>query len=227
MVEETPKKNESNGNQDNDEEELKSRSDLYKAKDVLGLYKVFPADINVKSEDAIDDSSAGGIICVGRGAYKEYLSGVHEGLLGPLEKPQSVIDEETKLAEEKEKEKEENPDKDDDNDEEQSNLKPVPLRYINRKIMQCPTSPRARFINGCKDDKGCLYSLNNQCTFPLPNLVGFTNIPRKIYRYFTKRFLVDDFGERTATIVNNKSRPFVYKDVLMAKEEEMDWPKSG
>ena len=62
--------------------ELKSRSDLYKAKDVLGLYKVFPADINVKSEDAIDDSSAGGIICVGRGAYKEYLSGVHEGLLG-------------------------------------------------------------------------------------------------------------------------------------------------
>lgn len=103
MVEETPKKNESNGNQDNDEEELKSRSDLYKAKDVLGLYKVFPADINVKSEDAIDDSSAGGIICVGRGAYKEYLSGVHEGLLGPLEKPQSVIDEETKLAEEKKK----------------------------------------------------------------------------------------------------------------------------
>ena len=49
--------------------------------------------------------SAGGIICVGRGAYKEYLSGVHEGLLGPLEKPQSVIDEETKLAEEKKKEK--------------------------------------------------------------------------------------------------------------------------
>ena len=59
----------------------------------------------------------------------KYLSGVHEGLLGPLEKPQSVIDEETKLAEEK-KRKKENPDKDDDNDEEQSNLKPVPLRYI-------------------------------------------------------------------------------------------------
>ena len=37
LVEETPKKNESNGNQDNDEEELKSRSDLYKAKDVLGF----------------------------------------------------------------------------------------------------------------------------------------------------------------------------------------------
>ena len=39
LVEETPKKNESNGNQDNDEEELKSRSDLYKAKDVLDYIK--------------------------------------------------------------------------------------------------------------------------------------------------------------------------------------------
>ncbi|KGU04072.1 mitochondrial import inner membrane translocase subunit TIM54 [Candida albicans SC5314] len=227
LVEETPKKNESNGNQDNDEEELKSRSDLYKAKDVLGLYKVFPADINVKSEDAIDDSSAGGIICVGRGAYKEYLSGVHEGLLGPLEKPQSVIDEETKLAEEKKKEKEENPDKDDDNDEEQSNLKPVPLRYIQPEdYANAQLAPELDLSTVVKDDKGVpVFFEQPVYTFPLPNLVGFTNIPRKIYRYFTKRFLVDDFGERTATIVNNKSRPFVYKDVLMAKEEEMDWPK--
>ncbi|KAF6061902.1 Inner membrane protein import complex subunit Tim54 family protein [Candida albicans] len=118
---------------------------------VLGLYKVFPADINVKSEDAIDDSSAGGIICVGRGAYKEYLSGVHEGLLGPLEK--------------KKKEKEENPDKDDDNDEEQSNLKPVPLRYIKPEdYANAQLAPELDLSTVVKDDKGCSYSLNNQCT---------------------------------------------------------------
>ncbi|KAF6061905.1 Inner membrane protein import complex subunit Tim54 family protein [Candida albicans] len=120
----------------NDEEELKSRSDLYKAKDVLGLYKVFPADINVKSEDAIDDSSAGGIICVGRGAYKEYLSGVHEGLLGPLE-----------------------------SHKEQSNLKPVPLRYIKPEdYANAQLAPELDLSTVVKDDKGCSYSLNNQCT---------------------------------------------------------------
>lgn len=29
----------------------------------------------------------GGVICVGRGAYKEYMNGLHEGWLGPLEAP--------------------------------------------------------------------------------------------------------------------------------------------
>jgi import inner membrane translocase subunit TIM54 len=29
----------------------------------------------------------GGVICVGRGAYKEYMNGIHEGWLGPLEPP--------------------------------------------------------------------------------------------------------------------------------------------
>ncbi|KAK9382326.1 mitochondrial import inner membrane translocase subunit Tim54 [Kockiozyma suomiensis] len=32
----------------------------------------------------------GGAICIGRGAYKEYLHGVHEGWLGPLEPPASL-----------------------------------------------------------------------------------------------------------------------------------------
>ena len=41
----------------------------------------------------------------------------------------------------KEKGKEENPDKDDDNDEEQSNLKPVPLRYIQPEDYANATSP--------------------------------------------------------------------------------------
>ena len=91
--------------------------------------------------------------------------------------------------------------------------------------MQCPTSPRARFINGCKDDKGCLYSLNNQCTHShYQTLLDSPIFHVKSIDTLPKDFLLTTL-ERTATIVNNKSRPFVYKDVLMAKEEEMDWPK--
>jgi mitochondrial import inner membrane translocase subunit TIM54 len=35
----------------------------------------------------------GGVICVGRGAYKEYMNGLHEGWLGPLEAPVELLQE--------------------------------------------------------------------------------------------------------------------------------------
>ncbi|EMG45930.1 Mitochondrial import inner membrane translocase subunit TIM54 [Candida maltosa Xu316] len=209
-----------------EEPEFKSRYDLYKAKDVLGLYRIFPAEIKIESEDAAEDSSPGGIICIGRGAYKEYLSGVHEGLLGPLEKPQEIAEEEERRAAEKKKEKEENPDKYEDEDE-QLNLKPVPMKYIKPEdYANAELAPELDLSRVIKDDKGIpLFFEQPVYVFPLPNIPGFKNIPRKIYRYFTQRFLVDDFGERTSNIVNNKVRPFLYKDTLMAKEEELNWPK--
>ncbi|RCK66492.1 Mitochondrial import inner membrane translocase subunit TIM54 [Candida viswanathii] len=207
-----------------DEPEYKSRGDLYKAKDVLGLYKVFPGSIEIESEDAAQDASPGGIICVGRGAYKEYMTGVHEGLLGPLEKPQSVKEEEEKIELEKQKKKEENPD---DEDEENANLKPVPLKYIKPEdYANAQLAPELDMSTVIRDKNGVpVFFEQAVYVYPLPNIVGFTNIPRKLYNWFTQRFLVEDFSQRTATIVDNKTRPFVYKDILMAKEEEVNWPK--
>lgn len=39
----------------------------------------------------LERNQEGGVICVGRGAYKEYMNGVHEGWLGPLEAPVEAI----------------------------------------------------------------------------------------------------------------------------------------
>lgn len=50
-----------------------------------------------------------GVICVGRGAYKEYLAGLHEGWLGPLEDPRP--DEDTRKV------YEEFPDREKDDDD--------------------------------------------------------------------------------------------------------------
>ncbi len=41
----------------------------------------------------------GGVICIGRGSYKEYLAGLHEGLLGPLERPVREDESETSTDE--------------------------------------------------------------------------------------------------------------------------------
>lgn len=153
------------------------------------------------------------------------MTGVHEGLLGPLEKPDNVKEEEEKIELEKQKKKEENPD--DDEDDVNANLKPVPLKYIKPEdYTNAPLAPELDMTTVIKDNKGVpVFFEQPVYVYPLSNIVGFTNIPRKLYNWFTQRFLVDDFGERTATIVDNKSRPFPFKDVLIAKEEEFNWPR--
>ncbi|CCH44208.1 Mitochondrial import inner membrane translocase subunit TIM54 [Wickerhamomyces ciferrii] len=70
--------------------ESKKFTDDLQMQNVLGVYyNNIHKDDPIKSEevDIKDPTLQGGVLCIGRGAYKEYLHGLHEGLLGPLEKP--------------------------------------------------------------------------------------------------------------------------------------------
>ena len=69
-----------------EDEALVSSNDLYSPKDVLGLYYL-KERIDAREDDELNPMEAGGVICIGRGAYKEYMTVVDEGLLGPLEVP--------------------------------------------------------------------------------------------------------------------------------------------
>ncbi|SMN20175.1 similar to Saccharomyces cerevisiae YJL054W TIM54 Component of the mitochondrial TIM22 complex involved in insertion of polytopic proteins into the inner membrane [Maudiozyma saulgeensis] len=59
-------------------------------RDAIGIFYKHAKPESIVSEDleSSDPSLVGGVICIGRGAYKEYLTGLHEGLLGPLEAPE-------------------------------------------------------------------------------------------------------------------------------------------
>lgn len=215
-------------------EVLKARNELYQPKDVLGLMKI-TKPIEPESDDSIDPLSAGGVVCIGRGAYKEYMNGVHEGLLGPLEKPQFLIDEENQIAAEKEqarldaialaeaegKEPEPEPKVD------ENKPKPVVKPFI--RTEDYPNAELAPEFNMNQivmtDDKIPAIFEQPLYVYPVPNLIGFTKIPWKIYRYYTKRWLAEDFGERALNVIENKSRPFSPEDVFQAEEEELDWPK--
>ncbi|KAK6453706.1 mitochondrial import inner membrane translocase subunit Tim54 [Scheffersomyces xylosifermentans] len=208
---------------------LVKRSDLYKPADVLGLYHLVNP-VEVKSEDELNPAEAGGVICIGRGAYKEYLAGVHEGLLGPLEKPQEVIDEEERVKAEKQKEKEEKIAEGksvDDDEEEESKLAPVVKPFIQPSAYSAAElAPELNFGSVITNEKNVPVLFEQPVyVYPIPKLTGFLKIPEKIYRYFTKRRLADEYGRRTTSIVYNLSRPFQFKDTLLAKEEELNWPK--
>lgn len=58
-------------------------------RDAIGIFYKHEKPKEIISEDVnlLDPLQSGGVICLGRGAYKEYLAGLHEGLLGPVEPP--------------------------------------------------------------------------------------------------------------------------------------------
>lgn len=74
---------------DEDGHPYKAVADLYNPGTLLGVNFRQGEHDKVISEDSqvLDQRDAGGIICVGRGAFKEYMNGLHEGLLGPLTAP--------------------------------------------------------------------------------------------------------------------------------------------
>ncbi|CUM55187.1 Mitochondrial import inner membrane translocase subunit TIM54 [Debaryomyces fabryi] len=262
-----------------EEEVLINSNDLYSPKDVLGFYYL-NEPIEAKREDELNPFEAGGVICIGRGAYKEYMTGVHEGLLGPLEAPveiKTIPEADSQLTENEIKtiteadsqltgieiataqtndesrtvtelpvvpvdsespssnvsaqdnvpetpleteEKTQNTDEEEDE-------KPVPKPFITAD--EYPTAVYApEFQNETliKNKKNVPVLFEQPVyVFPLPIISGFLNTHRKIYAFFTRRNVAEDFGVRTSAVVHNVSRPFVYKDQFMAKEEELEWPK--
>ncbi|CCK70522.1 Tim22-complex subunit TIM54 KNAG_0E02630 [Huiozyma naganishii CBS 8797] len=64
---------------------------------IVGIFYKKPPPQEIISEDAQTEDArlSGGVICLGRGAYKEYINGLHEGLLGPLDPPEPAPETET------------------------------------------------------------------------------------------------------------------------------------
>ncbi|KAG5355958.1 Mitochondrial import inner membrane translocase subunit TIM54 [Yarrowia sp. B02] len=89
---------------------------------VAGTIAQEQLDKELASKLSFDPES--GVICVGRGAYKEYLQGLHEGWLGPLEDPRP--DDDSRKA------FEEFPDRERDEDDALGLIKPetVPVQDI-------------------------------------------------------------------------------------------------
>lgn len=211
--------------QKSDQEVYVSRHQLYKLTDLLGLYKCTSAITPVR-DDETDVAFAGGVICVGRGTYKEYMSGVQEGLLGPLDKPAEPVRE---LGE---NEEEKSTDDIDDfglhEGEEKPKQEPVPKPFIQAAdYASAALAPELDLTQVVRNSKNVPVLFEQPVyVFPVPKLSGFLNIPRKIYRYFNTHVLAEDVSAKTLPIVYGTTRKFEYKDQFLGKEEEMDWPKN-
>ncbi|AOA61115.1 TIM22 complex subunit [Komagataella phaffii CBS 7435] len=71
-----------------EDEPLVKMSEKISVKDIIGITLYNKNDEVVREDQLVrSPEDAGGVICIGRGAFKEFMNGIHEGLLGPLEEP--------------------------------------------------------------------------------------------------------------------------------------------
>lgn len=145
-----------------------------------------------------DEPGPKGDMVIGRHTWKEYVRGLHEGWLGPLDPPPpppapeadgmstddvSPVAESTEnqaASEETEKKKDEKPTK-------PSGPTPAyiaPADYASQSLPA--TFPQ---------------TLQGSAVIPFPHILGFLNTPIRIYRFLTQRYLADSVGREVAAIV--------------------------
>jgi import inner membrane translocase subunit TIM54 len=189
-----------------------------------------------------------GDIVIGRNTWKEYVRGLHEGWLGPLEAPPlpepelppPALKEETPIETLPGITVHSSPGQDEVKAEEPASEAP-------KKPSQLPP-----YISTADYESASLPSdiPSELPSAPIafPHILGFLNTPTRLYRFLNGRHLADQIGRDTAAIVLASFRPYhttsnasgdlpindngdhmaheVPEQVSLLKEEEKEWHKS-
>ncbi|KAI1327681.1 mitochondrial import inner membrane translocase subunit Tim54 [Xylariaceae sp. FL0255] len=184
----------------------------------------------------------GGDIVIGRNTWKEYVRGVHEGWLGPVEAPEppsaeplftpdtptptptTPTEEGTETKPEGEEKK---PAEEEKKPERPSQPPPhnTPLDY--------PTSSIPMLIPA---------EFSPSTPIQFPHILGFSNTPIRLFRFLNRRKLADDIGREVAAACLAASREyhdadtnpeaaspastFEAEQATVLNHEERNWPKS-
>lgn len=164
-----------------------------------------------------------GDVVLGRHAWKEYVQGLHEGWLGPLEAPAVIEETPLKVADDKanpdDKMKVDDTQKTDEQvmklddvvkegadkpteDEKKADEKPAkPL--VTPPYMLPSSYPSLNLPSSAPQ------TFDPAGVVPFPHILGFLNTPIRFYRFVTRRHLADTCGREAAAIaLGAYSRPF-------------------
>ncbi|KAI9722299.1 MAG: hypothetical protein M1812_001771 [Candelaria pacifica] len=170
-----------------------------------------------------------GDIIIGRHTWKEYVRGLHEGWLGPLDPPQppvspaSVVD--TSSPESSQSPAPETPSSSEVAQDLDGAHVPDDASPTAPPAVETPTEPakpskpaqQPPFISTTVYSSANLPStlpstFDPSTPLPFPHILGFFNTPVRIYRFLTRRHLAEVAGRDTAAVVLAGSR--YYKQSL-------------
>lgn len=189
-------------------------------------------------EDPIDSKwkrdLTGGIVLVGRGAYKEYMAGLQEGWFGPLERPgfvQEQIDKEREEEQERLRKRREEKaaatdgehQRDYEYEEDWSQDRKATLA---RKYPVIPAYVRTTELSELElPPEFASHRPDPISVFRHPHLIGIFSAPTRIYRWLNQRTLAEEMGSQAVGVVNAASRQFALPDDAdLALSDEEDWP---
>ncbi|KAF2094483.1 hypothetical protein NA57DRAFT_18835, partial [Rhizodiscina lignyota] len=159
------------------------------------------------------DGIAGDVV-IGRHAWKEYVRGLHEGWLGPVDDPKPAKVEEVPASGDEasptsDTSSSETPDSDttsaEPNKEEEKpeeKSKEQPKRKQPDPFISPVEYPSAVLSPSCPP------ILGPSTPVSFPHLLGFFNFPIRIYRFLNKRHLADDIGRQVAAAALGVYRPY-------------------
>lgn len=172
-----------------------------------------------------DEPGPKGDLVIGRHTWKEYVRGLHEGWLGPLNPPPAPMD--TSAPEGSEEtmkdiatgdappsDSPESPEKKADSEKEKEPEKPSK-----------PAGPEAAYITPAEYTSASLpptlpQSFDASIPVEFPHILGFLNTPIRMYRYLTQRRLAENVGREVASLVlANSARP--YRDESFSADSEL------
>lgn len=182
-----------------------------------------------------DEPGPLGDIVIGRHTWKEYIRGLHEGWLGPLDPPlpppeiptevPSPVNASDVPSDAAAAENTENLDSSSEFiPEEKPEEKPAEPEKENEK--EKPKGPTPAYISTADYSSRNLpptipASFEASLPVPFPHLLGFLNTPIRIYRYLTKRYLADAVGQQVAAaVLASASRPY-YENLANSSESDL------
>ncbi|KAF1946116.1 hypothetical protein EJ02DRAFT_394867 [Clathrospora elynae] len=165
----------------------------------------------------------GGDIIVGRHTWKEYIRGLHEGWLGPLDVPptaetpveappaaiepvptsnESTTDALTTSAATDDASPTATPEAPKPEEAEK------PAEEKSKKKKQPPPFITTAEYENAGLSRNCPQALGPAAIIPFPHLLGFFNFPIRMYRFLNRRQAADVIGRETAAAVLGVYRPF-------------------
>ena len=156
-----------------------------------------------------------GDLVLGRHTWQEYVRGLHEGWLGPLDLPRAAEPAETNpqpsqlpssnspsseslsgasTPDSTSKTESSTPDP---SPTKAAKASPTPPYILPQDYPSCPTPPFSPD------------SIEPSLPLPLPHLLGFLNTPTRVYRFLSRRYLADSTGRSVAALVlASQMRPY-------------------
>lgn len=171
----------------------------------------------------------GGDVVIGRHTWKEYVRGLHEGWLGPLDAPKPVVAPvESVIAPAEPPEPSQSAtgsaelagdtgaiaSTDDaspiavhEAPKVEEEKPKVEEKKPKKKTQPAPFITTSEYQNATLSPN-CPQSLGPAAVIPFPHLLGFLNFPIRMYRFLNRRQVAEDIGRETAAAVLGAYRPF-------------------